>query len=125
MKQSELADLAQECVVVQQLFQVTLDPMLRKQSVFHQVVGFVDTQVRAVVTVLCVTEVVQKRLVYAGKAIAEAMAVCVQKAVGVVQVGVQLVQLVGAVLRQTTGAQLSITDTAVLFVTDVLTAGTA
>ena len=46
-----------------------------------------------------------------------------QKADGVVQVGVQLVQPVGAVLQQINGVILDITDTAVSFVTDVLTVG--
>lgn len=80
-------------------------------------------QVRVVVTVVYVTEVVQKQVEYAGKEIQETMDVFVQKADGVVQVGVQLVQLVGAVFQQITGAQLGITDTAVSFVTDVLTVG--
>jgi len=84
----------------------------------------VDTQVKAAVTVVCVTEDVQKRQEFVGKVTAEATDVCVQKADGVVQVGVQLVQLVGVVLRQTTGVQHSITDTAALSVTDVQTAGT-
>ena len=80
-------------------------------------------QVRVVVTVVYVTEVVQKQVECAGKEIQETQDVFVQKADGVVQVGVQLVQLVGAVLRQITGAKQNTTDTAVSFVTDVQTVG--
>ena len=80
-------------------------------------------QVRVVVTVVYVTEVVQKQVECAGKEIQETQDVFVQKAAGEVQVGVQLVQLVGAVLRQTPGVIQNITDTAVSFVTDVQTVG--
>lgn len=80
-------------------------------------------QVRVVVTVVYVTEVVQKQVECAGKEIQETQDVFVQKADGVVQVGVQLVQLVGAVFQQINGVILDITDTAVSFVTDVLTVG--
>ena len=80
-------------------------------------------QVRVVVTVVYVTEVVQKQVECAGKEIQETQDVFVQKADGAVQVGVQLVQLVGAVFQQINGVILDITDTAVSFVTDVLTVG--
>ena len=56
-------------------------------------------QVRVVVTVVYATEVVQKQVECAGKEIQETQDVFVQKADGVVQVGVQLVQLVGAVFQ--------------------------
>ena len=70
------------------------------------------------------TEAVQNRQECVGKVTADLTDVCVPKVAGVVQVGVQLVQLVGAVLRQIIGAQQNITATAVSFVTDVQTVGT-
>ena len=69
------------------------------------------------------TEDVQNRQEYVGKAIADQMVVCVLKAAGQEQVGVQLVQHVDAVLRQTHGVIHHTTVTAVLFVTDVQIVG--
>ena len=72
-----------------------------------------------------VTEAVQKRQEFVGVVTAAVTAVCVRKAAGAVQVGVQLVQHVGAVLHVTTGViQTTTTHIVVLSVTDVQTAGT-
>jgi len=68
-------------------------------------------------------EDVQNLAGYVGKVTADQMAVCVLKAVGQEQVGVQLVQHVDAVLRQTHGVIHHTTVTAVLFVTDVQIVG--
>jgi hypothetical protein len=73
--------------------------------------------------VASVTEVAQNQAKYVGLVIVEVRAVCVPKVVGVVLVGVQLVQHVGVVLPLTTGVRHNIQDTVVLFVMLVTTVG--
>ena len=70
-----------------------------------------------------VTEVAQNQAKYVGLVIVEVRAVCVPKVVGVVLVGVQLVQHVGVVLRLIVGVKRNIQDTVVLFVMLVTTVG--
>ena len=69
-------------------------------------------QVKVVETVAFVTEVVQSQEKFAGQETAEVLDVCVLKADGVAQVGVQQVQHVDVVSQQTTGVIQDITDIA-------------
>lgn len=117
------ADQDLECVVVQQPFQETQVHMPKNQLQYRQDAGFVVMLERVVEIIHFATEDVQKLVEYVGKAIADQMVVCVPKAAGQEQVGVQLVQHVDAVLRQIIGVIHHTTVTAVLFVTDVQTVG--
>jgi len=110
------AVVAQECVVVQQQYQETLERTVKEIFQCQQIVTYVDTQVKVVETVAFVIEGVQNQVKYAGQVTADLMAVCVLKVVGVVLVGVQLVQQCGVVLPLTTGVKHSIQGIAVLFV---------
>ena len=80
-------------------------------------------QVKVVVMAAYVTEVVQNLAKFVGKVIVETTVVCVHKVVGVVLVGVQLVQHVGVVLSSTTGVKHNTMDTVVLFVMHVIIVG--
>ena len=80
------------------------------------VVIYADTEAKVAEVADFVTEVVQSQVKYAGQATVAIAAVCVLKVVGVVLVGVQLVQHVGVVLPLTTGVKHSIQGIAVLFV---------
>jgi hypothetical protein len=83
----------------------------------------VDTQVKVVEAVDSVIEVVQNQDTHVGLVTAVKVGACVLKVVGVVLVGVQLVQHVGVVLPLTTGVRHNIQDTVVLFVMLVTTVG--
>ena len=115
--------MAQECVVVQQQYQETLERTVKEIFQCQQIVTYVDTQVKVVETVAFVIEAVQNQAKYVGQATVAVAAVCVLKVVGVVLVGVQLVQHVGVVLPLITGVRHNIQDTVVLFVMLVTTVG--
>ena len=80
-------------------------------------------QVRVVETVAFVIEVAQSQVCFVGKVTVDQTVACVLKVVGVVLVGVQLVQHVGVVLPLTTGVKHNIQVIAVLFVMLVITVG--
>ena len=116
MKSGEQAAAVLECVVVQQQYQETLERTVKEIFQCQQIVTYVDTQVKVVETVAFVIEDVQNQAKYVGQATVAIAAVCVLKVVGVVLVGVQLVQHVGVVLPLTTGVKHNIQGIAVLFV---------
>tara|TARA_B100000212_G_scaffold224838_1_gene170692 strand:- start:896 stop:1186 length:291 start_codon:yes stop_codon:yes gene_type:complete len=83
----------------------------------------VDTQARVVEMVVSVIEVVQNQAEFAGQAIVETAGVCVLRAVGQEQVGVQQELHEDVVLWQITGAVHLTMDTAVSFVMHVIIVG--
>ena len=102
--------MAQECVVVQQQYQETLEHMQRKKLQLHRDVTFVDTQVKVVEMAVFVIEVVQSQVKFVGQVTADQMAVCVPKVAGQEQVGVQQELHVDVVSQQTIGAIQDIVD---------------
>ena len=82
-----------------------------------------DTQVKVVEMVVFVIEAVQSQAKFVGQVTVEIAAVCVLKAVGQEQVGVQRELHVDVVSQQTIGAIQDIVDIVVLYVMHVITVG--
>ena len=82
-----------------------------------------DTQVKVVEMVVFVIEAVQSQAKFVGQVTVEIAAVCVLKAVGQEQVGVQQELHEDVVLWQITGAEHLTTDIAVSFVMHVIIVG--
>tara|TARA_B100001113_G_C20792501_1_gene484590 strand:- start:37 stop:327 length:291 start_codon:yes stop_codon:yes gene_type:complete len=83
----------------------------------------VDTQVKVVEMVVFVIEAVQSQAKFVGQVTVEIAAVCVLKAVGQEQVGVQRELHVDVVSQQITGVIQDTTDIVVLYVMHVITVG--